>query len=593
MLDQLFNSKTRVKVLSLFESNETGRYYLQEIARLTDTDPASIHRELKTLENIEFLESKAEGKQKYFFIKSTNPYWRAVKKLISIYKSQEKDKWTYLGYGKDTFPLINSKSMDDEKNQVFYKTIGVDVPVLDYIAVYDPTGVNMWLKSSELQPILDQYTKVFLEQTDIIFELSNIASEFNKDLVGLAKKWQVLNFSILGVPELTKELQIFTNIHGFVDAFHWPQSLLEMNLHQIDKTLKSTLDIFPQNTRTGIFGLLTTPFENSEANLEYDNLLKILKTIKQNNLVDKYFKETELRLIERDLWRVFPELYFQVRDHAQKYGYLGFGRRGPGFLEDYYLAILKNLLQTNFDISKVYETVQQRQAFLTNEQKELESKLSPKTVLQFQAYRSCIQAKIERKESTYFIFQILPELLAEISKKTNLDIEALRQMYEPEIENLLKNKIPDEKALLDRFQKHIHIVENHQAKNIIEPELSEFLPTINLPNPKPFASINFGKMYVPGRVRGVCFGSTHLEIPDNSILIIDLEKKAINIENLTTNLNKILGIVVLESSKSDLDIAIFARKYSIPCVGNIENKTTFVEGNLIDLDATHAKVVVY
>ncbi len=57
MLEQLFGSKTRVKLLQLFLNNQNQPYYLRELARKLKTQLNSVRREVENLEKMEIIKS--------------------------------------------------------------------------------------------------------------------------------------------------------------------------------------------------------------------------------------------------------------------------------------------------------------------------------------------------------------------------------------------------------------------------------------------------------------------------------------------------------------------------------------------------------
>ncbi|MDD2807102.1 MAG: hypothetical protein PHW95_01090 [Patescibacteria group bacterium] len=59
MLEQLFGSKTRLKLLRLFLNNPTQPYYLRELARTLKTQLNSVRREVVNLEKIGIVKSVA------------------------------------------------------------------------------------------------------------------------------------------------------------------------------------------------------------------------------------------------------------------------------------------------------------------------------------------------------------------------------------------------------------------------------------------------------------------------------------------------------------------------------------------------------
>ena len=66
MLQKLFTSKTRVKLLTLFIMNPEREMYIREIARSTKENINAIRRELANLEEIGLLKSERKGNLKYY-----------------------------------------------------------------------------------------------------------------------------------------------------------------------------------------------------------------------------------------------------------------------------------------------------------------------------------------------------------------------------------------------------------------------------------------------------------------------------------------------------------------------------------------------
>lgn len=67
MLEQLFSSKTRVKLLKLFLGNTEGKeYFIRELTRLIGEHLNSIRRELDNLEDLGLVSSQEKDKKKYY-----------------------------------------------------------------------------------------------------------------------------------------------------------------------------------------------------------------------------------------------------------------------------------------------------------------------------------------------------------------------------------------------------------------------------------------------------------------------------------------------------------------------------------------------
>ncbi len=82
MLDALFSSKARVKLLKLLLLNPDCRYYLRELAQKTDLSIYSVQVEVKRLTAAGILEKETSGRQTYYKI---NEHCPIVPELRSIF----------------------------------------------------------------------------------------------------------------------------------------------------------------------------------------------------------------------------------------------------------------------------------------------------------------------------------------------------------------------------------------------------------------------------------------------------------------------------------------------------------------------------
>src|ERR1700685_1571412 len=66
MIEQLFGSKTRVKLLRLFYANPNRSYYVREITRKIDEQINSVRRELANLLSIGIISSDTTNNRLYY-----------------------------------------------------------------------------------------------------------------------------------------------------------------------------------------------------------------------------------------------------------------------------------------------------------------------------------------------------------------------------------------------------------------------------------------------------------------------------------------------------------------------------------------------
>ncbi len=82
MFEQLFGSKTRVKLLSLFYTNPNRSFYVREITRKIDEQINSVRRELANLLSIGIITSDANNNRLYYEV---NQNYEHYKPLVAIF----------------------------------------------------------------------------------------------------------------------------------------------------------------------------------------------------------------------------------------------------------------------------------------------------------------------------------------------------------------------------------------------------------------------------------------------------------------------------------------------------------------------------
>src|SRR6266702_1679533 len=76
MIEQLFGSKTRVKLLQLFYGNPNRSFYVREITRKIDEQINSVRRELANLLNVGIIVSDTTNHRLYYEVSQTYEYYQ-------------------------------------------------------------------------------------------------------------------------------------------------------------------------------------------------------------------------------------------------------------------------------------------------------------------------------------------------------------------------------------------------------------------------------------------------------------------------------------------------------------------------------------
>ena len=78
MIDQLFGSKTRVKLLNMFYANPNRSFYVREITRKIDEQINSVRRELANLLNIGIITSETTNNKLYYEVNQDYEYHKPL-----------------------------------------------------------------------------------------------------------------------------------------------------------------------------------------------------------------------------------------------------------------------------------------------------------------------------------------------------------------------------------------------------------------------------------------------------------------------------------------------------------------------------------
>jgi hypothetical protein len=82
MIEQLFGSKTRVKLLQLFYTNPNRSFYVREITRKVEEQINSVRRELANLQSIGIITSDTSNNKVYYEVNQQYEYFSPLSELF-------------------------------------------------------------------------------------------------------------------------------------------------------------------------------------------------------------------------------------------------------------------------------------------------------------------------------------------------------------------------------------------------------------------------------------------------------------------------------------------------------------------------------
>ena len=103
MLEQLFGSRTRVKILALLLNNSTRSYYVREITRKIDEQINSVRRELANLKAVGLVTSTAKNGKIFYQANPKSDIFPELKKIFgkvskeTVFENQIGEKIKALG----------------------------------------------------------------------------------------------------------------------------------------------------------------------------------------------------------------------------------------------------------------------------------------------------------------------------------------------------------------------------------------------------------------------------------------------------------------------------------------------------------------
>lgn len=107
MIEHLFGSKTRVKLLHLFYTNPNRSFYVREITRKIDEQINSVRRELSNLLTIGIIKSDTSGNRLYYEVNQAYGHYDALRSIFNGIKKSEKSAEVE-GSGDDLTSLLKA-----------------------------------------------------------------------------------------------------------------------------------------------------------------------------------------------------------------------------------------------------------------------------------------------------------------------------------------------------------------------------------------------------------------------------------------------------------------------------------------------------
>jgi hypothetical protein len=152
MIEQLFGSKTRVKLLQLFYGNPNRSFYVREITRKIDEQINSVRRELANLLSIGIIVSDTTNNKLYYEVNQSYEYFSPLQEIFGGGAKK-------LPKGKVADAVIPAAAVNGFTDNADLKSLG-NVEIAVYTGQFtrdESTGVDVFLVGDINQAKLQKF----------------------------------------------------------------------------------------------------------------------------------------------------------------------------------------------------------------------------------------------------------------------------------------------------------------------------------------------------------------------------------------------------------------------------------------------------
>lgn len=193
MIEQLFGSKTRVKLLQLFMTNPNRSFYVREITRKIDEQINSVRRELANLLSVGIITSDTNNNRLYYEVDQKFEHYEALASIFGgkrIKKSSESKKNTV-------------KESKNEPNNSSAETIKIEETANPLLDKFRKTG------NLKIMLLCGQFTRDESSGADLLLVGDLNISKVEKAVSELeATENKEIRYAVFGLDEFMYRKQI-------------------------------------------------------------------------------------------------------------------------------------------------------------------------------------------------------------------------------------------------------------------------------------------------------------------------------------------------------------------------------------------------
>lgn len=356
------------------------------------------------------------------------------------------------------------------------------------------------------------------------------------------------------------------------------------------RKIKEKIKVEPKQF-TEIFGILTTPPDESFLLKEKKEILEIAKNLKKDKIFLTQPKEKQKDYIEKN----HPEIFKKIKEHTRKYIWLktDYVKSVPLKFEDI-LGLINEQLPESIDIERELNKLKDYLPDLKKRKAEIIKQINSDEELRHLIW---IIDKIGplhdwRKEwflKTIFLFE---KILEAISKKHRLPIDALRSCSPKELFEIIKTGHLD-LQLMDERRKYCVILSDKTGHKIYYGEEAHEIEKRELGSGRnEILNLIKGTAVSAGKAVGIAKVAYSAEEAKAKIQKGDILITSMTRPDFVPVMKLASGIVTNEGGLT-CHAAIVSREMGLPCVVGTKHATeTIRDGDIIEVNGNHGIVYI-
>ncbi len=188
MLENIFGSKTRTKLLKFFCIHSEGKFFIRELSRSLNLQLNSIRRELKHLEDFGLLKSLEENGKKYYYTDIDFNLFVEIKNLV------------FKGIGLEETVIANKMSKIPGLQLLIFTGLLTNSPAHTDVLIVGKVNKKNFIKhlSEIAEGFIEPLCYTFLSKADYLYRL-DIVDKFIYDI------WS--NENIIIIDKISKQLR--------------------------------------------------------------------------------------------------------------------------------------------------------------------------------------------------------------------------------------------------------------------------------------------------------------------------------------------------------------------------------------------------